>query len=64
MSDVRYISRVHPRLVRAEDEWYPENRERLDVIVVEDSPVDTGLVDHHGVPIMRITSRAPVGFCR
>lgn len=59
----RYITRAK-RAIRAEDDWYPESRERLDVIIVSDEPMDTGLVDQFDVPIMRVSSRGPVGFCR
>lgn len=59
----RYVARL-PKVIRAEDEWWPENRDSMDVIVTDEHPVDTGLVDQNGVPIMRLSSRIPMGFCR
>lgn len=46
-----------------EDDW-SFGRESMDVIVQDDDPVDTGLVDQHGNKIMRLPDRAPMGFCR
>jgi hypothetical protein len=34
------------------------------VLVANDAPHDTGLVTAQGVPIYRVTQRAPIGFCR
>lgn len=61
---MKYVTRITRRLVRAEDEWWPENRETIDVVVTDDHPVNTGLVDQNGVPIMRISPKSPMGFCR
>lgn len=63
MTSPRYITRAK-RSVRAEDDWYPESRERLDVIIASDEPVDTGLVDQFDIPIMRLSSKLPMGVCR
>lgn len=52
------------RAIRCEDDMWIEPRERLDVIIVSDDPVNTGLVDQRGIPIMRVPSRRPLGFCR
>ncbi len=64
MSASRYIARVPKRAIRVEDDWWPANRETLDVIVTDDGAVKTGLVDQHGTLIMRLPSRGPLGFCR
>jgi hypothetical protein len=64
MSVTRYITKTTKRAIRCEDYVWAEPRERLDVIIVSDDPIDTGLVDQHGTPIMRVSSRAPLGFCR
>jgi hypothetical protein len=63
-SATRYISRVPTKTIRCEDDYWMAGRETLDVIIVSDDPVDTGLVDQHGVPIMRLSARAPMGFGR
>ena len=64
MTHPRYVSRIAVRAVHCEDDVWPMPRETIDVVVVEDDPVHTGLVDHLGVPIMRLSSKAPIGFCR
>lgn len=51
-----------PRVVRAEDDWYPEMRETVDVIIEDALPRDTGLVDQHGVTIYRMPLRERCGF--
>ena len=60
----RYVAILPPRTVRASDDWWPEPRESFDVLVTDDRPIDTGLVDQHGTPIMRLSDRSPLGFCR
>lgn len=55
----RYISRIRSR---AEDDFYSDTRQTMTVIVEDSDPVDTGLVDHLGIPIMRVSERIPVGF--
>lgn len=30
----------------------------------DDAPVDTGLLDQHGVPLYRVVRRNPIGFHR
>jgi len=60
----RYVAlrRAPPR--RAEVD-YDGNRlgpDTIQVIVEEDSPVETGLYDANGVRLFRITARRPVGF--
>lgn len=59
----RTITR-RPRAFLAGDDYIEEERQTCEVVVDEDSPIDTGLVDHHGNKIMRITQRGPMGFCR
>jgi len=51
-----------PRSVDAGDDWWPEPRETLQVIILSDEATDTGLVDQHGVTNWRKPSRHPVGF--
>lgn len=58
----RYV--VVPRSIKAEDEWWPEVRETLDVIVEDGQPIDTGLVNEHGDKIMCVPAAHPVGFAR
>lgn len=59
----RYVPRA-PKRVHLEDEWYPEPRETMEIIITSDEPQDTGLLDQHGTPLMRVVSKAPMGFCR
>lgn len=56
----RYISRQPPR--SSDDDYYPEAHRTMTVHVTDDEPRDTGLVDSLGVPIMRLSDRAPMGF--
>lgn len=51
-----------PRAVRAEDEWYPESRESIDVIIDDAAPVDTGLVDMSGTKIWRTATKERCGY--
>lgn len=66
MTVVRYIPMI--KTVRPpcaeEDEWWTAPRETTDVIIEARDPEDIGLVDEHGTPIMRVTIRHPIGFCR
>lgn len=63
MAAPRYVtSASRPRHVRAEDDFWPETRETIAVIVDEESAVDTGLVDAAGVSIYRVPQRNRVGF--
>jgi len=48
----------------AGDDYWPAPREPFDVIVTDDTPEDTGLVDQYGVPLRRRSPRGPLGFCR
>jgi hypothetical protein len=52
------------KAVQCEDDCWHAGRETLDVIIVTDDPVDTGLIDQHGIPIMRLSSKGALGFCR
>jgi len=55
--------RGRPRGLDAGDDWYPEEHRTIDVLVEDgDRPVDTGLVDVHGVAIYRVKVREKVGF--
>lgn len=63
MSAARYIvSSKPPRQIAAGDDWYPETRETVTVIVEDDKPTDTGLIDQHGVPIYRVPNRERCGY--
>jgi len=53
-----------PRGIEAGDDWYPEERGRIDVIIPDDKPQNTGLLDADGTPIYRVEVRAPIGFMR
>ncbi len=60
----RYFSVPRKKTIRASEDWWAEPRERLDVIVTDESPINTGLVDQYENPIMRTVQRGPLGFCR
>lgn len=55
------VYRAIPRSVEAGDEYWSEARETIEIIN-DRAPIDTGLVNEHGVPIVRMPH--PVGFCR
>ena len=55
---------VPARRPKAWDDYWPETRETLDVIVTDDDPVETGLIDQHGNKIVRLSPRQTMGFCR
>lgn len=57
-----HIAPRHIRRPRADDDYWPDLPATMDVIVVEDHPVDTGLVDEFGVTIWRTSMRERVGF--
>lgn len=61
-SHYRAISRH--RLLEAGDDIWAEPTVTMEVVVEDNTPIDTGLVDQHGNKIMRIMPRAPLGFCR
>lgn len=45
-------------------DWYTTNQGGTDCIVTEtdNAPKKTGILDAHGVPIYRVTTREPIGF--
>jgi hypothetical protein len=47
-----------------EDDWYIEPAEpwRMDMLVEDDQPEDTGLLDADGNPIFCASERIPMGF--
>ena len=47
---------------KAYDYGYSDSRETMDVTLTEEAPVDTGLVDQFGVPIVRLPDKRRVGF--
>ena len=55
---------TNPRSIDTGDEFWAEARETIDIIVAEEEPVETGLVDQWGKPIRRYPKRNPVGFMR
>lgn len=59
----RYVALARPKQ-HVSDDYYQEHRETMTVHAVDGTPSDTGLVDHLGVPIMRLSERGPLGFCR
>ena len=58
MRKVRYIRGG----LRLEDDYWPQARDRLEVIVEDDRPADTGLLDEFGVRIFRVKKREKLGF--
>ncbi len=59
----RYVAAPRrPRAVQAEDEWYSEPRETMEVIVRGAEPADSGLLDQFGVTLWRMPDRHKVGF--
>lgn len=58
----RYAAIPHPLWLVAGDDWYPDARETLEVIVDDSKPTDTGLVDQYGVTIYRMPRRERCGF--
>lgn len=59
---IRYTTK--PRAVECGDDWLETSPTRCDVIVSEDCPADTGLLDNLGNKIYRVPTRAPLGFTR
>lgn len=57
----RYVTMPRAR-VRAEYDDDVPLLPSLTVYEADNSPVDTGLVDHHGDPIMAVYDRSPIGF--
>lgn len=55
---MKYVSRARTE----DDDWYGMSPRTMTVHVTDGDPVDTGLVDHLGVPIMRLSERIPMGF--
>lgn len=51
-----------PRAIFVEDAYWPEPPVRMEVIIEQDAPVDTGLVDEFGTTIYRVPERRRVGF--
>lgn len=62
MADRYIVAGRKSRGVAAGDEWWPEARETVDVIVEETAPRDTGLVDQYGMTIWRVPKRERCGF--
>jgi hypothetical protein len=59
----RYIvSAIAPRSIAAGDDWYSDPRETINVIVDDQGPTNTGLVDQYGVTIYRLPGRERCGF--
>lgn len=59
----RYVSlALRPRSIAADDDWWSETRETVNVIIDDDVPQDTGLVDQHGTKIYRTPVRERCGF--
>lgn len=57
----RYV-REPARGFRVSDDYYFEERQTVEVIVCDEEPVDTGLVDEFGVRLFRVRERGKVGF--
>lgn len=57
MTEYRAIQGYYP--------WYPPETENTPTMTVHDTerqPIDTGLVDAHGVPLFRMPDHRPMGF--
>ena len=59
----RYVTRP-AKAVIAEDEWYESESRKIDVLVPDDQPEATGLLDADGNMLYRVVRRGPLGFCR
>ena len=59
----RYVT-LPVKAVIAEDEWYASESRKIDVLVPDDQPEATGLLDADGHMLYRVVSRGPLGFCR
>lgn len=60
---------VYIALARPPRDWVsatevPETLPTITMHVEHEAPQKTGLLTAQGVPIYRVTLRAPVGFCR
>lgn len=59
---IRYIAIARPP--RAD--WIEEDRSPLlvgrEVVVADDEPVKTGLLDHNGTPLYRTGDKVKIGF--
>lgn len=63
MTKQRYVvGRAAPQAIQAGDDYWPETRETMSVVVTDNAPHDTGLVDERGVTIWRLPSIARIGF--
>lgn len=59
----KYTTLPSPR-PRADDDYYSDPPRTMTVMVEDGAPIDTGLVDHLGVSIVRLSERVPMGFKR
>ena len=49
-------------VARAEDYYDDDGKTARDIIVEDESPQDTGLIDQFGNKLCRVKDRLPVGF--
>jgi len=54
----RYVTKA----IECGDEWREPATASLDVLVTEDKPEDTGLLDQFGERLYRLRDRVPIGF--
>jgi len=61
---VDYVAAPHrPRSVEAGDDWWPEPRETIDVVITSEVlSINTGLVDQYGMTIWRYPRQYKLGF--
>ena len=53
----RYVIRP-----RADDDFYYDRPERVEVLVSDDRPQPTGIYDQFGNELFRVQDRVPMGF--
>jgi hypothetical protein len=54
----RYVTKA----VECGDEWWEPAAAHIDVLVTDDKPEDTGLLDQFGERLYRLPEREPIGF--
>lgn len=62
MADYITLSARHRSRVRTSDDYWGEPPVTMEVLVEDADPIDTGLVNEHGVPIYRVKRPAKMGF--
>lgn len=58
------ISAIRPKAYLAGDDYDVDTKETMTIMVADDGPVDTGLVDQFGDKIVRVSPKFLTGFHR